>query len=113
MRRVLGILVALALLAVAGTAQTFLGAINGTVNDPPGAVVGGASVKATNTGTGVAQNSTTTGDGEFAFQDLPLGTYKIEVLAPGFRPATFDNVSVTAGGAYTLPVKLSAGSAGT
>ena len=113
MRRVLGILVTLLLLAVAGNAQTFRGAINGTVTDPSGAVVTGASVKATNTGTGVAQTSTTTGDGEFSFQDLPLGTYKIEVLAPGFRPATFDKVSVTAGSAYTLPVKLSAGSAGT
>jgi len=113
MRRVLGILVALALLAVAGNAQTFRGAINGTVTDPSGAVVTGANVKATNTGTGVAQTTTTTGDGEFSFQDLPLGTYKIEVLTPGFRPATFDNVSVTAGSAYTLPVKLSPGSAGT
>jgi hypothetical protein len=113
MRRVLGILVALALLAVAGNAQTFRGAINGTVTDPSGAVVTGANVKAINAGTGVAQTSTTTGDGEFSFQDLPLGTYKIEVLAPGFRPATFDNVSVTAGSAYTLPIKLSPGSAGT
>src|ERR1700680_4018484 len=113
MKRILGILVALSLLAVAGNAQTFRGAIKGTVTDPSGAVVAGASVKATNTGTSVAQTSTTTGDGEFSFQDLPLGTYKIEVLATGFRPATFDNVSVTAGSAYTLPVKLSAGSAGT
>jgi hypothetical protein len=113
MRRIFGILVALVLLAVAGNAQTFRGAINGTVTDPSGAVVAGASVKATNTGTGIAQTTTTTGDGEFSFQDLPLGTYKIDVLASGFRPATFDNVSVTAGGAYTLPVKLAAGSAGT
>jgi hypothetical protein len=113
MRRVVGILVALALLAVAGNAQTFRGAINGTVTDPSGAVVAGASVKATNTGTGIAQATTTTGDGEFSFQDLPLGTYKIEVSASGFRPATVDNVSVTAGSAYTLPVKLAAGSAGT
>src|ERR1700732_621708 len=112
MRRVLGILVALVLLAVAGNAQTFRGAINGTVTDPSGAVVARANVKAANTGTGVAQSSTTTGDGEFSFQDLPLGTYKVEVLAPGFRPATFDNVSVTAGSAYTLPVKLGAGAGG-
>jgi hypothetical protein len=113
MRRVLGILVALVLLAVAGNAQTFRGAINGTVTDPSGAVVAGANVKATNTGTGVAQTTTTTGDGEFSFQDLPLGTYKIEVMSAGFRPVAFDNVAVTAGGVYTLPVKLSAGSAGT
>jgi hypothetical protein len=101
------------LLGVAGLAQTFRGAINGTVTDPSGAVVAGASVKATNVATAVAVTSTSTSDGEFAFQDLPLGAYKIEVSAAGFRPAAIDNVTVTAGGAYTLPVKLAAGSGGT
>ncbi len=42
-----------------------------------------------------------------------LGTYKIEVTMAGFRPVAVDNVAVTAGGAYTLPVKLTPGSAGT
>jgi hypothetical protein len=93
--------------------QTFRGAINGTVTDPSGAVVNGATVKATNTATGVTITSVTTSDGQFAFQDLPLGTYKIEVNATGFRVAAVDKVEVTAGGAYTLPVKLSPGAAGT
>jgi uncharacterized surface anchored protein len=87
MRRIFGILVALVLLAVAGNAQTFRGAINGTVTDPSGAVVAGASVKATNTGTGIAQTTTTTGDGEFSFQDLPLGTYKISTTSQLRREA--------------------------
>jgi len=93
--------------------QTFRGAINGTVTDASGAVVNGANVKATNTATGVTLTSLTTSDGQFAFQDLPLGTYKIDVTASGFRPTTVDNVAVTAGGAYTLPVKLTPGAAGT
>src|SRR5579863_6355300 len=100
-------------LGVAAYAQTFRGAINGSVTDPSGAVVAGATVKATNVATAVPITATTTSGGEFAFQDLPLGTYKIDVSAAGFRPAVFDNVTVTAGGVYTLPVKLSAGSAGT
>ena len=107
MRRILGILVALAVLAVAGNAQTFRGAINGTVTDPSGAVVAGASVKATNTGTGVSQTATTTSEGQFSFQDLQLGTYSIAVTASGFPTTTVDKVEVTAGSAYTLPVKLS------
>src|SRR4030088_3207036 len=113
MKRLLGSLVVLALLGVTAYAQTFRGAINGTVTDPSGAVVSGATVKATNSATGVAVTSVTTNDGQFSFQDLPLGTYKIEVSSAGFRPAAFDNVTVTAGSVYTLPVKLSAGSAGT
>lgn len=113
MRRCFGLVLATMLVAVSAYGQTFRGAINGTVTDPSGAVVSGASVKATNNATAVAITATTTSDGQFAFQDLPLGTYKVEVTAAGFRPTAVDNVSVTAGGAYTLPVKLATGSAGT
>src|ERR1700680_2066789 len=101
------------LLAVAAYSQTFRGAINGTVTEPSGAVVANASVKATNMATDVAITATTTSDGAFSFQDLPLGTYKISVSAQGFNPVSVDNVNVTAGGAYSLPVKLSVGGTGT
>ncbi|HLV88378.1 MAG TPA: TonB-dependent receptor [Candidatus Sulfotelmatobacter sp.] len=113
MRHLLGTLFIFVLLAASLSAQTFRGAINGTVTDPSGAVVTGASVRATNTGTGVTLNAVTTSSGEFSFQDLPLGTYKISVTASGFQPADFDNVSVTAGSAYTLPVKMRVGSSTT
>jgi len=96
-----------------GFAQTFRGAINGSVTDPSGAVLAGATVKSTNVATQVTLTTTSTSDGQFAFQDLPLGTYKIEVSASGFRTSVVDNVSVTAGGAYTLTVKMTAGSTGT
>ena len=113
MRVLLSRFIVLVLLGATGYAQTFRGAINGTVTDASGAVVTGASVKATNVATAVGITATTTSGGEFAFQDLPLGTYKVEVTAAGFRSAAVDNISVTAGGVYTLPVKLAAGSAGT
>ena len=87
MRRVLGSVVLVALLAVAGYGQTFRGAINGTVSDPSGAMVAGANVKATNLATSVTLSTTTTSDGQFSFQDLPLGTYRIAVSAGGFNAA--------------------------
>ena len=102
MRRWLGLILATMLVAVSAYGQTFRGAINGTVADPSGALVAGATVKATNTATGVPLTAVTTSDGQFAFQDLPLGSYKLEVTAAGFRSAAVDNVPVTAGGAYTL-----------
>ena len=113
MRRTVAAVVVILLLAVAGFAQTFRGAINGTITDSSGAVVANAAVKATNVATDVAVSTVTTSDGQFAFQDMPLGTYKVSVTASGFRPVTVDNVTVTAGSVYTLPVKLTAGSAGT
>src|SRR5271157_3891609 len=104
-RIVLGSIFVLLIAALAG-AQTFRGAINGTVTDPTGGVVANAQVKATDTATGVDHNTTTTSDGQFIFQDLPLGTYKVTVTASGFATHTTDNVPVTAGQVYSLPVKL-------
>ena len=112
MRHVLWTLTLL-LLATSLFSQTFRGAINGSVTDPAGAVVAGAKVKATNTATGVTLDATTTSDGQFSFQDLPLGAYKISVTAGGFTPATVDNVPVTAGSVYTLPVKMKVGASTT
>src|SRR5207245_9584005 len=93
--------------SVTGYAQTFRGAINGSVTDPSGAVVAGASVKAANTATGIVLSTVSTTDGQFSFQDLPLGTYKVSVVAPGFSAYTVDKVQVAAGTIYTLPIKLS------
>ena len=105
-RLVLAILVVL-LLAVGVNAQTFRGTINGTVADPSGAVIPNASVKATESTTGIDHTTTTTNDGAFAFQDIPLGFYKVTVTASGFPVYTVDKVEVTAGSIYTLQVKLS------
>ena len=49
----------LSLAAVTASAQTFRGAINGTVEDPSGAVLAGAKVEAVNTATGVSRTTET------------------------------------------------------
>src|SRR5271166_257839 len=105
-RIVLGSIFVVLIAALAG-AQTFRGAINGTVTDPTGGVVPNAQVKAIDTATGVEHTTTTTSGGQFVFQDLPLGTYKVTVTAAGFETATADNIPVTAGNVYTLTVRLS------
>ncbi len=104
-RIVLGLVLVVFFSALAG-AQTFRGAINGTVTDPSGGVVPHAQVSATDTATGTEHKTTTTTDGGFVFQDLPLGTYKVTVTASGFATHTTDNVPVTAGQVYSLPIKL-------
>jgi hypothetical protein len=95
--------------APAAFAQTFRGAINGSITDPSGAAIAGAKVTATEAATHVAHETTATGDGEFSFQDLPAATYTVAVVAPGFQQTTVSNVEVTAGNVYTVPVKLSVG----
>src|SRR5271157_1720664 len=104
-RIILGSIFVILIAALAG-AQTFRGAINGTVTDPTGSVVPNAQVKAIDTATSVEHTTTTTSGGQFVFQDLPLGTYKVTVTASGFAVTTTDNVPVTAGQVYSLPIKL-------
>ena len=62
--------------------------ISGTVTDPTGAVVAGATVTATNVDTGVATEQSTNGQGFYSFQSLPVGKYSIDVLHSGFKVYT-------------------------
>ncbi|HTB18892.1 MAG TPA: carboxypeptidase-like regulatory domain-containing protein, partial [Bryobacteraceae bacterium] len=89
--------------------QTFRGAINGTVTDPSGSAVAGAMVVATDTATNIAHSTVATSDGQFSFQDLPLGTYAVTVTASGFQKTTVSNVVVSAGNVFTVPVQLAVG----
>src|SRR6266404_5122694 len=104
-RLVFAILVVLSL-AAAANAQTFRGSINGTVVDPSGAVVPNAQVKATQSATGIDHNTVTTSEGQFSFQDIPLGLYKVTVTATGFPAYTVDKVEVSAGMIYSLQTPL-------
>jgi hypothetical protein len=105
-------LMVLMLAVAAAGAQGFRSALNGTVTDATGAVVAGASVTVTNVGTGVSRTTVSTSGGEFAFQDMPLGTYAVTVTTPGFSTAKYDKIELQAGLPYTLPVKLAVSSTG-
>src|SRR6266436_6430248 len=106
MRRLFLAVLVILTLGVAANAQTFRGAINGTVTDPSGGSVPNATVKATETATGIEHTTASTSDGAFAFQDIPLGQYKVTITATGFPPYVVDKVEVTAGQIHTLQVKL-------
>lgn len=77
--------------------QVGKGSISGSVLDPQGAVVSGAQVKAKNVETGVVFTSTTDSSGIYRMNLLPIGTYTVEVAAPGFKTASSNGVVVGAG----------------
>ncbi|MGA2430382.1 MAG: TonB-dependent receptor [Candidatus Acidiferrum sp.] len=106
MRRLIAALLFVLSVGLPAMAQTFRGAINGTVTDPSGAVVPGARVTITNKATGIEHAMVSTSDGQFAFQDLPVGTYTVVITAQGFPVLTVDNVPVEQGAIYTLPATL-------
>lgn len=75
-------------------AQINRGTIKGTVSDPSGAVVAGASVTATNVATSVDSKATADANGGFTIPFLPPGVYQVTVEQPGFKKAVFEKVNV-------------------
>src|SRR5205814_1039349 len=103
----------LLLLAAAVSAQELTGSISGSVTDPTGAVIPGATVTATD----LAQNKTYTtvssSDGNFLVAHLPYGFYRVSVKAKGFSELVSDSVQVDAGQSAQLAARLKVGSTGT
>ncbi len=63
------------------------GPIRGTVTDPSGAVVPGATVELTNAMSGFSRTATTGPAGGFQFTNVPFNPYAITATAKGFAPA--------------------------
>src|SRR5580692_2620878 len=93
--------------AISSSAQTFRGGINGTVTEQSGAVLPNVTVVATAVGTGVTHPTVVSNAGEFLIEDLPVGLYTVVASSNGFQAVKIDNVPVSAGTIYTLPIKLS------
>jgi carboxypeptidase family protein/TonB-dependent receptor-like protein len=96
------------ILAASGVAwsQTVQGVITGTITDPTGAVVPGATVTITNVGTNAAQSATTGSDGSYRFPLVPPGAYTIEVKAANFAAVRASGVVVEASQTVPFSVKL-------
>ena len=65
--------------------QEVTAAIVGTVTDPSGAPIQGATVTATDTERGTAWTATTSDSGTYDLLRLPIGTYKVKIAAQGFQ----------------------------
>src|SRR5258706_1371051 len=74
--------------------QTFRGTILGSVTDPSGAYVAGATVKVRNVATGLERTTSTSADGSYAVPELPIGTYSVTVTQTGFKTFVATTVAV-------------------
>src|SRR5436309_2137876 len=86
-------------------AQTETGRITGTVTDPSGSVVPGATMTLTSTTTGAVRTTTSDAVGRYVIANVPAGTYTLKFELSGFAPQT-SNVLVHVGAAITLDSKL-------
>ncbi|HEX8142436.1 MAG TPA: carboxypeptidase regulatory-like domain-containing protein [Pyrinomonadaceae bacterium] len=95
--------------AVVALGQTNKGGISGTVIDPNGAAVPGATVTVTNLGTNQATTVTTSESGAFSVSSLDPVTYSVAVEMAGFRKALVQSVKVDTASTVGVNVQLEAG----
>jgi len=96
--------------SVLARAQEVSGNISGTVVDPAGAAVSGATVTLTNTDrTYVERTVTTNRAGYYAAPALPLGTYSVTVAMKGFKTTTETGLVLHASDELKVDKKLVVG----
>jgi hypothetical protein len=71
-------------LSTAALGQSATASLRGVVTDATKAVVPGAEVEITSIGTAQQHVERTDNNGEFSFQELFIGDYRVEVRSPGF-----------------------------
>jgi protocatechuate 3,4-dioxygenase beta subunit len=71
-----------------GYAQSGGTTVRGTVRDPNGNLVSGATVTLTDPDRSFTRTQSTNQDGAYVFNAIPPGTYKLDVTAQGFKTAS-------------------------
>lgn len=87
------------------------GSITGTVLDPKGAVVSGATVVVKNSATNQESTTQTSGDGTFNVPALTAGVYSASITASGFKQAVVTEIKVDVGKPSSVNIELEIGSA--
>lgn len=104
-------LIALVILACLQlSAQQITGNIRGTVSDPTGAILQGATVAATQAETGLTRTTTTDRNGSYLLLELPVGHYRLEVTAKGFETYVQDGISLNVNQTASVAAHLTVGS---
>ena len=82
---VLALFAACLSVAVSSNAQSTGGRIRGTVTDPSGGAVAGATLVLINEANGTHRETESAANGEYIFLEVPVGTYQLEVNQQGFK----------------------------
>jgi len=90
-------------------AQGITATIVGTVKDPQGALVPGATIKATNAGTGFTQTAISDSAAEYRLGNLPVGKYVLEIDAQGFQKVVQNNIVLSVDQTQTIDIALTVG----
>src|SRR5580658_5831789 len=106
---------ALAIVAPATTvspagAQETTAAVNGTITDPSGAPIVGATVTAIDTARGTAYPTQTNTYGAYYLPRIPIGNYQVKVEAKGFQTAVHSAFDLVLDQVARVDMQLTVGS---
>ena len=88
------------------SAQTSKGTIAGTLTDPAGGAISGATVTAQSTQLGENRSTVSGTYGEYRISAVLPGIYQVKVTADGFATVVLDNVEVGASVEKSLDVRM-------
>src|ERR1700752_4157548 len=91
-------------------AQSTGGRIRGTVTDASGGAVAGAKVTLINEGTNQTREAQTSGNGEYLFLEVPVGSYEVDVNQTGFKKYVRKGIVLVLSEIATVDIPLQVGS---
>ena len=80
--------------------------LNGSVTDPSGAIVSGATITLTEAATGFERHTTSNSSGLYQFLEVPPGSYRLEAMASGFARFMASNVTLVVKLPSTMNIKF-------
>ncbi len=105
--------VLLSLLLLTGTVAypqaVSIASASGTVIDPTGSAVVNAQVRMTETDKQSVRTSTTDEQGRYDLPNLPVGPYRLEISAPGFKAYSQTGIVLQVGNSVTFNVTMQLG----
>lgn len=111
LQKYLLVLLTVGLCALPAFGQGSAGSLSGTVTDPKGAVVAGATVTVKNTATNQEFSTQTNNDGGYKIPTLASGVYTAAITAAGFKQAAVTDIKIDVGKASSINIELEVGSA--
>ena len=90
-------------------AQSISGTLVGTVRDSTGAVVSGAKIRITNTGTGAMLESQSNANGDYVAPNLPPAIYQLRVELAGFRSVDIKRIQLLTSQTVRNDIRLEPG----
>src|SRR5262245_42589035 len=108
-RRSIGTVSLVLLVAIPIFAQLDRGSLSGTITDSSGAIVGEATVTATQTTSGRVLTTVSTDAGLYAFPNLDVGPYSLTFEKAGFKKLTRSNIVIAVSTRMVVDVALELG----